>query len=83
MGSYKKIGLSHEMGLIDTPPFQLLDIMGHLFLLRYSPNLILCYRKKGKCEATSFHDTVEFQWLEHLWDHENMFATGVVRANAC
>ena len=21
MGSYKKIGLSHEMGLIDTPPF--------------------------------------------------------------
>ena len=22
MGSYKKIALSHEMGLIDTPPFQ-------------------------------------------------------------
>ena len=21
MGSYKKVGLSHEMGLIDTPPF--------------------------------------------------------------
>ena len=24
--------------------------------------------------------TVEFQWLEHLWNHENMFETGVVRA---
>ena len=23
MGSYKKIGMSHEMGLIDTPPFAL------------------------------------------------------------
>ena len=26
-------------------------------------------------------DIVELQWLEHLWDHENMFETGVVRAN--
>ena len=25
-------------------------------------------------------DTVELQWLEHLWDHENMFQTGIVRA---
>ena len=27
--------------------------------------------------------TVELQWLEHLWDHENMFEKGVVRANEC
>ena len=27
--------------------------------------------------------TVEFQWLEHLWNHENMFETGIVRANEC
>ena len=27
--------------------------------------------------------TVELQWLEHLSDHENMFETGVVQANAC
>ena len=26
---------------------------------------------------------VELQWLEHLWDHENMFETGVVQANEC
>ena len=24
--------------------------------------------------------TVELQWLEHLWDHENQFESGVVRA---
>ena len=23
---------------------------------------------------------VELQWLEHLWDYENLFETGVVRA---
>ena len=27
--------------------------------------------------------TVELKWLEHLWNHENMFETGVVRANEC
>ena len=27
--------------------------------------------------------TVELQWLEHFWDHENQFETGVVRANEC
>ena len=26
---------------------------------------------------------VELQWLEHLWIRENMFETGVVRANEC
>ena len=25
--------------------------------------------------------TVKLQWLEHLWDHENQFEIGVVRAN--
>ena len=27
--------------------------------------------------------TVELQWREHLWNHEHMFETGVVRANEC
>ena len=27
--------------------------------------------------------TVEFQWLEHLGNHENVFETAVVRANEC
>ena len=28
-------------------------------------------------------DTVELQLLEHLLNHEDMFETGVVRANEC
>ena len=28
-------------------------------------------------------NTVDVQWLEHLWNHENMFETGVVRVNEC
>ena len=24
--------------------------------------------------------TVKLKWLEHLWDYENLFETGVVRA---
>ena len=28
-------------------------------------------------------NTVDFLWLEHIWNHENMFETGVVRANEC
>ena len=28
-------------------------------------------------------NTVELQWLEHLWNHENMFETGVVRTDEC
>ena len=30
MGSYKKIGLSHEMGLIDTPPFKKMSKLYHV-----------------------------------------------------
>ena len=29
----------------------------------------------------AFINTVELQWLEHLRNHENIFDTGVVRAN--
>ena len=29
------------------------------------------------------HGTVEVQWFEHLWDYENMFETGVARADEC
>ena len=30
----------------------------------------------GEFLQLSFKDTVELQWLEHLWNHENMFETG-------
>ena len=28
-------------------------------------------------------NTVILQWLAHLWNHGNMFETGIVRANEC
>ena len=31
----------------------------------------------------TFEPTVEHQWLKHIWNHENMFEPGVVRANGC
>ena len=32
----------------------------------------------------TFQNTVEqLEWLEQLWNHENMFKTGVVRVNEC
>ena len=37
----------------------------------------------GETKITASFDIVELQWLEHLWNHENMFETGVVRANEC
>ena len=39
--------------------------------------------KERVCLNQAFTDTVELQWREHLWDHENMFETEVVRANEC
>ena len=40
--------------------------------------------EKDTCEIVIFNvDTVELRWLEHPWNHENMFETGVVRANEC
>ena len=27
--------------------------------------------------------TAELQWLEHLWNNENMFEIGVIQANEC
>ena len=31
-------------------------------------------------KLTYYTFTVELQWLEHLWDYENVFETRVVRA---
>ena len=31
--------------------------------------------------GVSKRNTVELQWLGHLWNHENMLETGTVRAS--
>ena len=40
------------------------------------------FKMINKC-FLHFISTVELQWLEHLWNHENMFEAWVVRANEC
>ena len=51
--------------------------------IRFQPisNLMQITRKLIKKINASY--TVELQWLEHLWNHENMFETGIVRGNEC
>ena len=38
-------------------------------------------QKLHKHEKAHRAIAIELQWLEHLWNHENMFETGVVRVN--
>ena len=41
------------------------------------------YGKTFPQNLSEFVNTVELQWLKHLWNHENMFKTEVVGANEC
>ena len=45
--------------------------------------IIVIFFFKFCLEILSHKKTVELQWLEHIWNHENMFETGVVQANEC
>ena len=42
-------------------------------------------RKLDHAEPKYVHNytTVKLHWLEHLWNHENMYEAGLVRANEC
>ena len=58
MGSYKKIGLSHEMGLIDTPPFKRISIGRVFFFFGVSLKIELAEadaRGHGRCTITLLH----------------------------
>ena len=43
--------------------------------LKQTEIIVICHGSSSYCTKYS---TVEFQWLEHLWNYENMFETGVV-----
>ena len=47
--------------------------------------VLICIHWESSCNDMYMilQNTVELQWLEHIWDHENVFETGVVRANEC
>ena len=49
-----------------------------LLLLVCEDLSVTIFRKNSNQQANT---TVELQWLEHLWDHEIVFETEVVRAN--
>ena len=40
----------------------------------------MLYRSHENKTSNHHPYTVELQWLEHLWDYENLFETRVVRA---
>ena len=43
-----------------------------------------CFRKESACSRMSENCLEsELQWLEHLWYHEDMIETGVVRVSEC
>ena len=60
-----------------------------LFGVTYTRPVQTIKKQNRRCANTGFSKsevllksyTVELQWLEHLWDHENMFEAGVVRDN--
>ena len=47
----------------------------------------VCYMKMFICSVSLkiaiLLATGELRWLEHLWNHEKMLETAVVRANEC
>ena len=66
------------------------SLVRFLYFFSKHVTFILRYRQSAlentltlHCRYCYFDITVELQWLEHLWDYENMFGTGVVRANEC
>ena len=55
----------------------------HCLLFIYIKNKHQAFVRIKKVGSELSGYTVELQWLEHLRNHENMFETGVVRANEC
>ena len=54
-----------------------LKLMFHLGQIRKPKNNFPCGTNVSLINFW-FPNTVEVQWLEHLWNHENMFETGIV-----
>ena len=53
-----------------------------MLLHKFVKRLVPASRIAGRMvRETILLYSVELQWLQHLWYHENMFETGIVRAN--
>ena len=53
-------------------------ILEHKFI--WTQDIFVTTYYIASLELIYMTNTVERQWLEHLWEHENLFETGVVRA---
>ena len=60
-----------------------LELCVHLILIKRDIELCVTRQDYIHVFAYAVTNTAEVQWLEHLWNHENMFEAGVVRANEC
>ena len=68
-----------ENGL-DKSPLKSMRVIGRImWAASYRNMLNMQFKFQIRCKDI----TVELQWPEHLWNHENMFETKVVRANEC
>ena len=47
------------------------------------PNPVAYFNNRRSYVQNCLLNTVELQWLEYLWNHENMLELRVVRANEC
>ena len=47
------------------------------------PNMTKAVYCGWKATTQLKHNTVEIQWLKHLWNHEIMLEAGLVQANEC
>ena len=66
-----------------TTPIQKESVLTPHYLLSQLYSDIWTYHYiVSKCRL-GLQNTVELRWLEHLWNHENIFETGVVQANEC
>ena len=57
-----------------------------VYIMTVFPESIPIHLKQSTTENVldySYLITVELQWLEHLWNRDKMFETGVVRATTC
>ena len=60
--------------------FSLVSLQHEIYFgVRFMKGNILC--EIHYIHVDMYTITVELQWLKHLWNHENMFETGVVQMN--
>ena len=70
------------LGPLDQQASALRTELSELLIIKENSERLGSLEVKNTPRNTSARtNTIELQWLEHLWDYENVFESGVVRAN--